>query len=119
MKISNIVNGKRVSVTHGELYLLPVDKVPKGKSSEHNMFVLAHSETGHNHVLEAKPKTTFTVTEVGDSVERFLSVTEPVKLVHRKTFDVHETRVLAPGDYKVFYKQEFDIRTKSMRKVFD
>ena len=119
MKVSNIKNGKRVSVTHGELYLLPVSKVPKGKSSEHSMFVLAHSETGHNHVLQAEPKTTFTVTEVGDAVERFLSVSAPVKLVHQKTFDVHQTRVLAPGDYRVYYKQEYDIREKVMRAVFD
>ena len=58
MKASKIKDGKRVAVTHGELFILPVDSVPEGKTSKHETLVLAHSETGHHHVLES-PKHEF------------------------------------------------------------
>lgn len=112
-------DGTRKAVTHGELFLLPVNKVPKGEKSEHSAFVLAHSETGHNHVLKTLDKKSFTVTEVGDSVERYLTLESLGELTHQKTFDVHETRILAPGSYKVYYKKEYDVREQAMRRVFD
>ena len=117
MKVSNIKDGKRVAVTHGELFLLPVDKIPKGNTSKHDMFILAHSESGHHHVLQSKTK--FSVTEVGDAVERYILLDEVAELVNQKTFDIHETRMLAPGAYKVYAKKEYDVRSQTMRKVFD
>lgn len=120
MKADNIKDGKRIAVSHGELFLLPVDTVPEGKVSKHREFVLAHSETGHNHVLQStKPKQTFTITEIGDAVERYLTIEDLTNLVHQKTFDIHETRTLAPGNYKVYYKKEYDVREQAMRAVFD
>ena len=73
MKVKNIKDGKRVAITHGELFILPVDKVPEGKTSKHETLILAHSETGHHHVLESQ-KYEFTLTEIGDSVERYLTL---------------------------------------------
>lgn len=39
-------------IRHGEILLVPVDKIPEGKSSEYTSYVAGHSETGHHHVLE-------------------------------------------------------------------
>lgn len=118
MKVSNIKDGKRVAVTHGELFILPVDSVPEGKTSKHETLVLAHSETGHHHVLES-PKHEFTLTEIGDSIERYLTLEREAELVHKKTYDIHETRILTPGSYRVFIKKEYDVRQQAMRRVFD
>ena len=117
MKVSNIKDGKRIAVTHGELFLLPIEEAPKLKSETHKQYVLAHSETGHHHVLESK--TEFEVMSDEEKDELFIRLFEPAKLVHKKTFDIHETRTLATGLYKVFKKKEYDIREKAMRKVFD
>lgn len=54
MKVHNIKSGKRIAVQHGELMLTPVDTVLTGESTKHKMYVAAHSESGHNHVLESK-----------------------------------------------------------------
>lgn len=119
MKVKNIKDGKRVAITHGELFILPVDKVPEGKTSKHETLILAHSETGHHHVLESPSKVQFTLTEIGESVERYLTLEREAELVHKKTFDIHETRILTPGNYRVFIKKEYDVRQQAMRRVFD
>lgn len=116
-KADNIKDGKRIAVSHGELFLLPVDRVPEGKISKHSEFILSHSKTGHNHILKSNKQ--FTITEIGDEVERYLLLDDVAQLVHQKTFDIHETRVLAPGAYRVYSKKEYNVREQAMRAVFD
>ena len=118
-KLTNLKDGKRVAITHGELFILPVDKVPEGKTSRHTTLILAHSETGHHHTLISPSKVEFTLTEIGDQVERYLTIESLAELVHKKTFDIHETRVLVAGNYRVFIKKEYDVRQQAMRRVFD
>lgn len=114
---TNLVNGKRVPVMHGECFLMPVDKLPKGKFSEHKTFIVGHSETGHHHVLESKKP--FRVMDEAEKRDLYLRLFEPAKLVHKKSFDIHETQVLAPGDYAVFHKTEYDPFREVVRRVFD
>lgn len=110
----NIKNGKRISVMHGELWLQPIDDLPTGESTKHSMFVLAHSETGHHHVLQSD--TEFTVVEGKD---RSILLEEVATLFHQKTFDIHETRVIAPGAYKTYYKSEYDPYNNTIRQIWD
>jgi hypothetical protein len=114
LKPTNLKDGKRVAVTHGELFFQPVEKMPRGKISQHKMFVVGHSETGHHHVLESEQ-------EFGliDGEDRVILLKEVGKLFHQKAFDIHETQVLAPGAYKVYYKKEYNPFTKVTQRVFD
>lgn len=114
---TNIKDGKRVAVMHGECWLLPVDKLPKGKISEHNLFIIGHSESGHNHVLESKQP--FQVMDETEKRDLYIRLFEPAKLVHKKSFDIHEAQVLAPGDYAVYHKTEYDPFREVVRQVFD
>lgn len=114
MSPTNIKNGKRVAVTHGELFFLPVDEMPGGKTQSYKMFVVGHSETGHHHVLESKQEF-----ELLDGVDRAILLQDVGKLFHQKTYDVHETQILAPGAYKVYYKKEYNPFTKVLERVFD
>ena len=109
----NIKHNKRIAVIHGELCLKPVSRVPKGEVSSHTHYIASHSETGHNHVIEGD------LDVITTKNKRYLLIKEVSKLFHDKTFDVHETRELAPGFYEVTEKTEYDPWAKVVRRVFD
>ena len=116
--LQNIKDNKIKPIMHGENFLVPIDKMPKGKTIETKMFIVGHSETGHHHVLEAE--TEFEVIEaenLGNSI--FISLLSPAKLVHTKSFDIHETVKVQPGVYKVNHKTEYNPFTKVIDRVFD
>lgn len=102
------------SYLHGENFLEPVDKMPKG-SKKFKQYIIGHSETGHHHTL--KSKTEFEVTEFEKDL--YVQIFEPTDLVHEKTFDVHETLTVEPGIYKVHHKTEYNPFTKVIEKVWD
>ena len=113
MSPDNIVNGKRVAVTHGELVLIPIDKMLVGEMKRTKKEILAHSETGHHHILECE--TGFDYVEVGE--DRAILIDEVAKLWHNKTHDIHETRIIAPGAYIVKEKQEYNPFTGLLQRV--
>lgn len=107
-----------MTLIHGENIFKPVAKMPKGKVTKHKMFIAGHSESGHHHVLEAE--TEFTVVEpenLGDSI--FVELLSPGKVVHKKSFDIHETKTLEPGIYEVYPAQEYNPFLKIMQRQFD
>lgn len=108
------------NLTHGEMFIQKIDKLPElknAKSHKVKMAVLAHSETGHNHVLSSTK--TFTVHEIGEQVEKYLELSAPAELDHKKELDRHENRTLEKGIYKITFKQEYDPWQKAMRRVWD
>lgn len=71
--------------------------------------VVAHSETGHNHVMVADRVEAYKpagVKEV-DLYEMFLSVKAPTEINHLRSFDTHETLLVPPGDYMVRRQREY------------
>lgn len=116
-KKENKVNKLKIlAVRHGEVLLLPVNKVLKGKTTQHKEFIVGHSETGHHHVL--KSKTEFTVQDI-DKAMVYLQLFEPATLSHQKTVNRHKDLVIPAGTYKVVHKQEYDPFAKIMRAVWD
>lgn len=87
---------KQLPIEHGEIWLQPVKKMPKGKKSQHNMFIVGHSETGHHHVLEAS--TEFDVIEGLHDV--YIELKTEGKLVHKKQVEKHNTLTVTPGKHK-------------------
>jgi len=117
MQATNLVNGKRVPVMHGENWFMPVDKlvgVGRGKTVKH--FIAGHSETGHHHIIESD--IAFKVYEPVKG-DRAILLEEVSKLYHNKSFDIHETQYLAPGAYKIYHKQEYDPFRDVVRNVYD
>lgn len=100
-------------IRHGEAMLVPITNEVKG--SQHNMFIIAHSETGHHHVLESKVP--FTVSE--QDKQFLIELFEPAKLVHKKTVDKHKTLTVPAGKYRVITKTEYDPWDKIIREVHD
>lgn len=100
-------------IRHGEAMLVPIRNKVVGE--EHTSFVIAHSETGHHHVLEsAQP---FVIQKDADKF--FIQLFTEAKLVHKKTTDKHNTLTIAPGKYRVTYKNEYDPFAKVIRRVTD
>lgn len=104
-------------IRHGEVILtpttLPTEAVLQKATKKE---IVAHSETGHHHVLEAKQD--FEIyTLMGDTYIKIPSVAE---LWHQKTGkDVHTPHKVAPAVYKVVIKKEFDYFAGIIRKVRD
>jgi hypothetical protein len=111
--LTNIVNGKRISVMHGENFLVPIDSLPAGATSTAKLYIVGHSESGHNHVLESKANITIV------DGERAILLKEVGQLFHQKSHDVHETVEIAPGAYQITHKTEYDPFQKVVRAVFD
>lgn len=99
----------------GEVMLVPVSKVPKGKSTKSKSYIVAHSETGHHHVLESA--TEFEITE--QDVETYLTVLAEGKLVHKKAQDRHKDLVIKPGKYMVHHKTEYNPFDRLIQRVVD
>jgi uncharacterized Fe-S cluster-containing protein len=104
-------------IIHGENLLLPIDKMPEGKTQKHTTFIVGHSETGHHHILEATKGQEFDIL-VQDG-EIYFTNTFEAKVTHKKLHDIHETVTVAPGIYKVNRKNEYDPFNKVIRSVWD
>ena len=115
MKSNNTL--KPQIVRHGEVILypttLPVDAV---LSETLKKKIVAHSETGHHHVLEAKQD--FKIyTLMGDT---YIEIPTVAELWHQKTGkDVHTPHNITPAVYKVVIKKEFDYFAGIIRDVRD
>jgi len=107
-------------IRHGEVILYPITGLPEMAilKKEDESIVVAHSETGHHHVLDTLDKSKIKVyTWNGDT---YLEVPTLSKLWHQKTGEhVHETHEVAPSVYKINIKKEYDYFSKKLRQVRD
>jgi hypothetical protein len=96
----------------GDVYFTRVEVLPAGLKKvtpENGQFVVAHSETGHHHVIDATPAVEFFQTD--DPLTAYLRVIEAteeteVALRHLRSWDTHESIAFKPGVYKVRYESE-------------
>lgn len=105
-------------VRHGEVILKAVAELPKEAKliDKTNKYVVAHSETGHHHVLESTDKY-----EVYSwNGETYIKLGKLGTLFHEKTgADVHTPHKIQPAIYKVIIKQSYDYFEKRMANVRD
>jgi hypothetical protein len=104
-------------VFQGDLMLSPVAKPNGAKfSTENGEVVLAHSETGHHHVVDGKLVKVWRQ----DAMTCYLSLTEPVDIVHKRPFDTHETIRLMPMTGKVWrVRRQREHTPEGWRRVED
>lgn len=106
-------------VRHGEVILKPIEKLPHGAilKEESKEYIIAHSETGHHHILKTDLSKFKVYTLNGDT---YLEVPELSELIHAKSGpDVHTPHKIAPSFYKVNIKVHFDYFAKKMAQVRD
>lgn len=97
----------------GDLLIRRVDKLPanlKAAPVDQGTFIVAHSETGHNHVIDAHPNV-----RVYDTEDPLLSYLEVVNatdametlLRHLRGHDTHEMISIQPGIYELRRQREY------------
>jgi hypothetical protein len=97
----------------GDLFIRRIDKLPDGvkmQDAENGVFVVAHSETGHNHVIEKHSGVVHYITD--DPMVSYLQVLESCDEVetiikHLRAFDTHEPIKIDPGIYEIRRQREY------------
>lgn len=97
----------------GDFIIIRVKELPANLvriEPTNNKFVVAHSETGHNHVMEADNVIAYKsdkITDDKDLFEMFFAVQAPTEIEHLRSFDTHETLLVPEGDYMVKRQREY------------
>ena len=97
----------------GDFIIIRVDNIPedlKEMKIENGKVVVAHSETGHDHVMEATHVKAFAKEADGRTVnlyEMFLQVSGPTEIVHNRSFDTHESILVGEGNYMIRRQREY------------
>lgn len=87
--------------------LKPVDK-SNDWFYDNNKFIVAHSETGHHHIVRDMPGVEL-YTAVNDNFTMWLVVSNPEALIeHERSFHTHETVGLKEGIYRIRRQRESD-----------
>ena len=91
----------------GDLCIRRIAEFPanlKTGKAEDGIYILAHSETGHRHVV--KGHTAQLLIDETNAFIAYLDVAEPTELEHLRSFDTHEPYLLAPGKYEIRRQRE-------------
>lgn len=97
----------------GDLVIRKIDKFPENSfktNAVNGQYVVAHSETGHNHVIAERPNVS--LYETGDPMVSYLEVVEATDeaetvLEHLRSFDTHEPIIIPPGLYEIRRQREY------------
>jgi hypothetical protein len=97
----------------GDVLLRKVEALPLGVKiapSEKGYFIVAHSETGHNHVIAERAHVKYYTST--DPMVSYLEVVEAtdaaeVVLEHLRSFDTHEALKIPAGIFEVRRQREY------------
>lgn len=94
------------SAAQGDVHFQRFDKLPKGvceESPRADGLVIAHSETGHDHVmvLDKQTEPAAKLYETDNPLVAWLQVNRPTNLVHKREHHTHKTIQFQPGIYRV------------------
>ena len=96
----------------GDFIIMRINEIPENVeviAPRGNHVVVAHSETGHDHVMLADRVTAYKRQGVADVdlYEMFLSVPVETNIEHLRSFDTHETLKVPAGNYIVKRQREY------------
>lgn len=98
----------QTQAAQGDILLIRIAALPPGVDllPAAGLVVVAHSETGHHHVIEAPPGALELSLELS-ALLRHARVTSPLVLRHERTWDQHEPITIAPGLYEIRRQREW------------
>lgn len=95
----------------GDVYFRRVaDGIPAGATRVepvNGYLIVTHSETGHNHVMEATRGNVEMYNLPDDIMNCLLVVKEPTALEHLRSHDTHEPIMFDAGTYQVRRQREY------------
>ena len=95
-------------VAQGDMLIIPIAEIPanaKAATVENGFCILAHSETGHHHVIERAKAEVYEAAD--DAFVAYVHALAPADITHQRHFDTHETVQLAPGNYEIRRQREY------------
>lgn len=98
----------KTQAAQGDMLIRRIDKLPEGlekSKSENGLHVLAHSETGHNHVVNERGAQLL-IDKTNEFIA-YLEVTEPSEIEHLRSYDTHETILVDKGIYEIRRQREY------------
>lgn len=97
-------------VAQGDILIIPNVTIPsnaKAAEIENGHYIIAHSETGHHHVIDRKRAEVYEAAD--DSFIAYIrTMDDGADITHKRDFDTHETINLAPNqNYQVRRQREW------------
>jgi hypothetical protein len=107
----------------GDLLLRRIDALPEGVKivqAEQGAYIVAHSETGHNHIVKERPNVRLYSTD--NPMVSYLEVVEATDametlLEHLRGHDTHESIAISVGIYELRRQREYT--PEGFRRVAD
>jgi hypothetical protein len=94
----------RKSIPQGDVYLIPIKMIPEEAviiDPTDGVFIIAHSETGHSHVIKERPD----IKQFSgmDMFQGFLEIgsDELTELIHLRSHHTHRAQPILPGAYLI------------------
>jgi hypothetical protein len=98
----------KIYCAQGDIYIRKIAEIPPEAirvETTSPRVIVAHSETGHHHVMDADAVTMY---RLPDSILKcLLVVDQPAALEHLRQFDTHEPILFDPGVYEVRRQREY------------
>ena len=93
----------------GDILIIRIQELPKDikpAKSEKGKFIVAHSETGHHHVIAERSGVEYFIGP--DPMVAYLKVIDQTEalLEHERSFDTHESILLKGGTYEIRRQRE-------------
>lgn len=100
------MNQINVCGDQGDVRLFLVSELPEGlERKQAQRCIVAHSETGHHHVVESPGAELFV--DPGDPFTCYLRLAEDVVLTHLRPWDTHAPVVIPAGVWGVRRQREY------------
>lgn len=103
----------------GDVLFRRIDKLPKDVikgAAKNGQFVVAHSETLHNHVVRERPGVEYYL-HANDNNIAYLVVNNEAEVEHMRSFHTHETIKFSPGIYEI--RRQIEDSPEGLRPVID
>jgi hypothetical protein len=98
----------KTMAAQGDVMFIKVDNLPENlemAKAENGKFVVAHSETGHNHVIDSRNAQL--LIDKTNAFVAYIKISKPTEVEHQRSFDTHESLLLTPGNYQVRRQREY------------
>jgi hypothetical protein len=99
----------KTQAAQGDLLIRRIEKIPssaKKVKPENGEYILAHSETGHNHIV--KERTDINVFTTDDPFLAYIELGGDVAdLEHKRSFDTHATIQIPVGKFEIRRQREY------------
>lgn len=108
----------------GEVRMFRIDEIPsraRPMGKERGHWIIGHSESGHDHVLEAEKVAVFADPEAPQGMTVLYAILEsPGELKHLRGHDTHKPHAFEAGD-KIMFRtdREYDPYAELARRVAD